>query len=91
MMYTIDFEPGVKKIISKWKKSNPVAFKKLTKVLEAIMEDPRHGIGHPEPLVNGANITYSRHITKNDRIIYDILDMEVRVLILELEGHYNDK
>ncbi len=55
------------------------------------MEDPRHGIGQPQPLVNGADVTYSRHITKNDRIIYDILDKEVRVLVLELEGHYADK
>lgn len=90
-MYTIDFEPNVKKVIAKWKKSNPILFKKLRKILLAIQEDPRHGIGHPEPLIGGGNITYSRHISAHNRIIYDIYDLEVHVLIIELEGHYDDK
>lgn len=90
-MYTIDFDPKLEKILKKWKKSNPIFFKKLTKILLAIQQDPRHGIGHPEQLVKGSDITYSRHISAHDRIIYDIYDMEVHVLVLELEGHYNDK
>lgn len=77
--------------MAKWKKSNPQLFKKLTKVLEDIQEHPRFGIGHPEPLVGGKGITYARHITANDRIIYDIYDDEIHVLIIELEGHYKDK
>ena len=50
-MYTLDFDPKVVKVMAKWKKSNPNLFKKLGKILEAIQEDPRSGIGHPEPLV----------------------------------------
>lgn len=90
-MYSISFDSKVTKVMAKWKKSNPVLFKKLAKILESIMVDPRQGIGHPEPLVGGGDVTYSRHISKNDRIIYDIYDFEVRVLVLELEGHYDDK
>ena len=90
-MYTLDFAPNVIKIIAKWKKSNPNLFRKLSKILEAIQEDPRHGIGHPEPLLGGDGRTYSRRITGHDRIIYDIYDKEVHVLIIELEGHYGDK
>lgn len=60
-------------------------------MLEDIQEHPRFGIGHPEPLVGGHGIIYSRHITANDRIIYDIYDEEIHVLIIELEGHYKDK
>jgi toxin YoeB len=90
-MYTIEFEPKVNKVMAKWKKSNPTLFKKLLNVLDAIMEDPRHGIGHPEPLIGGHNITYSRRISKFDRIIYDVYDDKVVVLVLELEGHYDDK
>ncbi len=54
-MYTIDFDPKLEKTLKKWKKSNPNLFKKLTKILLAIQEDPRHGIGHPEPLVKGSD------------------------------------
>ena len=90
-MYSLDFDPKVVKVMAKWKKSNPNLFKKLGKILDAIQKDPRNGIGHPEPLVGGDGITYSRRITAHDRIIYDIYDEEVHVLVIELEGHYDDK
>lgn len=90
-MYTIKFDDPVVKVIAKWKKSNPILFKRLEKIVKAIAEDPRHGIGHPEPMVGGGNITYSRHISAHDRIIYDIHDDEVYVVVVEVEGHYDDK
>lgn len=90
-MYSIEFDRTVQKIIIKWKKSNPKLFKKLVKILEAIQDDPRNGLGHPEPLVGGNGITYSRRISAHNRIIYDIYDEVVKVLIIDLEGHYDDK
>ena len=90
-MYTIDFTSEVKKIMAKWKKSDPMKFKKLSNILDDIQEHPRTGIGHPHPLKGGQDITYSRHITKWDRIIYDIYNEEIHVLVVELEGHYDDK
>lgn len=90
-MYAIEFAPKVDKVIAKWKKSNPFLYKKLNNILKAIANNPRFGIGHPEPLVGGDGITYSRHITAHDRIIYDIYDDEILVLVIELEGHYSDK
>ena len=91
MMYTIDYTKAVRKTLSKWKKSNPALFKKTTRILFDIMEHPRTGIGHPEPLVGGRDITYSRHITAHDRIIYDIYDEKVSVLVIQAEEHYEDK
>lgn len=90
-MYEIRFEAKTEKIIAKWKKSNPILFKKLRNVLVDIMQHPRSGIGHPEPLVGGGDITYSRRISANNRIIYCIHDCEVYVVVIELEGHYDDK
>lgn len=90
-MYTIKFDHKVDRVIAKWKKSNPNLFKKLRKVLEDIMLHPRTGIGHPEPLVGGGDITWSRHITAHDRIIYQIHDDEIYVVVVDVEGHYNDK
>ena len=52
---------------------------------------PKTGLGHPEALRGGGDITWSRHITAHDRIIYDIYEGVVEVYILEVEGHYNDK
>lgn len=72
-------------------KSNPSLFKKAAKILMDIMQHPRTWLGHPEALIGGNDITYSRHITAHDRIIYDIYDDCVSVLVVQAEEHYNDK
>ena len=91
MIYKIGFDKDALKTIAKYKKSNPNRYKKLSKLLDDIIEHPRTGIGYPEPLIGGNDITYSRHIAGRDRIIYDIYDEEIRVYVLEVEGHYKDK
>lgn len=91
MNYSIDFSKQTEKVLKKWKKSNPIAFNKFKALLKELEEHPRSGTGHPEPLVGGNNIVWSRHITRNDRMIYDIYDDTVNVLVVELEGHYEDK
>ena len=91
MMYTIEYSKSADRTLRKWKKSNPRLFKKATEVLFDIMQHPRTGIGHPEAMIGGNDITYSRHITACDRIIYDIYDASITVLIIQAEEHYNDK
>ena len=91
MNYHIDFSSEAEKVVKKWKKSNPIAFKKLRNLIPELEQHPRTGTGHPEPLKGGEYITYSRHITRNDRMIYEIYDNKILVLIIELEGHYDDK
>ena len=90
-LYTIEFTQIAIKTVSKYKKSNPVQYKKLVKLLEELMEHPRTGTGQPEPIKAGESITYSRRISKNDRLIYDIYEEKVIVLVLTVEGHYDDK
>ena len=91
MIYTIDYTKAAQKTLAKWKKSNPQLFGKATKILFDIMQHPRIGLGHPEPLIGERDITYSRRITAHDRIIYDIYDETVSVLVIQAEEHYNDK
>lgn len=73
MTYIIRVSGSVDKVISKWKKSNPNLFKKYKKIYEELLEHPKSGLGHPESLKGGDGITWSRHITAHDRIIYDII------------------
>ena len=91
MIYSISYSKGVDRVLKKWKKSNPVLFKKYSKILEELMWHPREGLGHPEALVKGNNVKWSRHITAHDRIIYNIYDEIVVVEVIQLEEHYNDK
>lgn len=90
-MYEVRVSTDAEKVIKKWKKSNPQLFKKYQKIFHELMDHPRTGIGHPEALVGGGDITYSRRISAHDRIIYDIYDDILVVLIIETEGHYKDK
>lgn len=91
MTYTIMVSKRADKVISKWKKSNPNLFRKYKDIYKELMEHPKTGLGHPEALIGGGDVTWSRHITAHDRIIYDIYDDVVEVYVLEVEGHYNDK
>jgi len=91
MKYTIRFSDEAEKVIAKYKKSNPIAYKKISRLLIEISEHPREGTGHPEPLIKGNSVTYSRRISANNRLIYDVYDDIVVVLILSAEGHYGDK
>ena len=91
MSYTLRYLDEAKEVIDKYKKSNPTAYKKIVRLLEEITEHPREGTGHPEPLKGGDGITYSRRISGKDRIIYDIYDDVLVVLIISVKGHYDDK
>ena len=91
MNYEIQYTDESKKVLAKYKKSNPIAYKKIVRLIPELVEHPRTGTGHPEPLIGGNNIRYSRRITGNDRIIYNIYDDIVVVLIVSVEGHYGDK
>ncbi len=91
MMYKVEFADGLEKVLKKYKKSNPNAFAKLLKLIPELEAHPRTGTAHPEPLINGNSVTYSRRLNAHDRIIYDIYDDVVRVLVIAIEGHYKDK
>ena len=90
-MYRVEVSAEADNVVRKWKKSNPQLWKKFQKIYHELIDHPRTGTGHPEPLKGGGGITYSRRITAHDRIIYDIYDVVLVVLVIEAEGHYNDK
>jgi toxin YoeB len=91
MKYEIELSKEAGKGIVKYKKSNPIAYKKIQQFIRELEEHPRTGTGHPEPLIKGNDIRYSRRITKKDRLIYDIYDDIVVIVIIKVEDHYEDK
>lgn len=91
MSYIIEFSSKAQKAVKKYKKSNPSAYRKLYDLMPELEEHPRTGTGHPEPLKSGDNSRYSRRLSAHDRVVYDIYDDIVSVLIVQVEGHYNDK
>jgi toxin YoeB len=72
-----------------WQKSeNRTIQNKISQILLSILENPYSGIGKPEPLKYQLSGKWSRRISKEDRMVYEI-DEENDLLILHsLKGHY---
>lgn len=62
--------------------------KTLCKILkEMLRDDPRIGLGKPEPLKNNLSGFWSRRISQKDRVIYKY--DEKQIYIFALGGHYD--
>jgi toxin YoeB len=70
-----------------WKeKGNLKIQQKISKLINDICEHPFTGLGKPEPLKYELAGLWSRHITRNHRIIYEVLNS--KIIILSMKGHY---
>ena len=83
--------PEAKNDLQRLRRSEPAAFKKAVNLINELMDHPKTGTGHPEPLKGKPENRWSRQITKKHRLVYRILETEVLVLVLTSYGHYNDK
>ena len=90
-MYALEFTSTAEETIKKLKRSEPQAFAKLKKLLIELMNHPTTGTGHPEQLKGERVGQWSRRITQKHRLIYQIKEHEVVVLVLSAYGHYDDK
>ncbi|MCJ8498389.1 Txe/YoeB family addiction module toxin [Chryseobacterium salipaludis] len=74
------------------KKSGEKAlFKKVTALLEEIVQNPKVGTGKPEQLKHHQVSVWSRRIFGKHRLVYEIHDEEIIIILLSAYGHYTDK
>lgn len=90
-MFELIYSDKAKAHLAKLKRSEPAAFKKAVKLLDELTEHPTTGTGHPHILTGDRTGQWSRSITKKHRLVYEVRDTEVLVLILAAYGHYDDK
>lgn len=90
-MYNIEYTETAKEHIRLLRANEPVAFKKVTQLLLELMDHPKTGTGHPEQLKGEPKGRWSRRITQKHRLVYEIHDKQVLVLVLAAYGHYDDK
>ena len=72
-------------------RNEPVTYKKALKLIAELYEHTRTGTGKPEQLSGNRSGQWSRRISKKHRLVYEIYDTEVVVLVLTAYGHYDDK
>jgi toxin YoeB len=63
---------------------------KLETLVKEIASHPTFGTGKPEPLKGFPNF-YSRELSKKDRVVYEISEIENTIYIHQYLGHYSDK
>ena len=90
-MYDIVYTEEARRGLARLRKDEPKAHAKAVKLLQEVLHHPRTGTGHPEPLTGERNEQWSRRITKKHRLVYEIHDTEVVVIVLTAYGHYEDK
>ena len=86
----IKLTPQALKHLEEWKKSgNAKVQDKISLLIDAILNDPFKGIGKPEPLKHDLSGKWSRRITQEDGIVYDVQNDCLN--IYSLKGHYRKK
>lgn len=91
MCYEIEFTPDAQADLAKLMKSEPKVYKKALRFIDELKEHPTTGLGHPEPLKGKPEGRWSRELTKKHRLVYQIFEHEILILVLAAYGHYGDK
>ncbi|WAC41115.1 Txe/YoeB family addiction module toxin [Pedobacter sp. SL55] len=92
MIYEVIFTESAKKDVIKLEKSgDKKSLKKLLSLLDELEKHPEMGAGKPEQLKYFDVPTWSRRISDKHRLVYQIKEKIVTILVLSAWGHYNDK
>ncbi len=87
-MYIIRFSEEAQRDVVLLRKNAPLAFKKFLKLVGELEEHPRTGTGQVERLRHFKNETWSRRINREHRLVYEIHDDQILVLVISSFGHY---
>jgi len=85
-MHKIKFTKNASEDIGYWKKNDTKVYNRIKVIIGDIRNDPYTGIGKPEPLRYGLSGKWSRRLTKEHRIVYEINDGDI--IIYQCRFHY---
>lgn len=88
-MYKVVINKSADKNIQQIIKSgDKKSLKKVNQFLLELEQHPTTGSGNPEQLKHELSGYWSRRINKKDRLIYQIIETEVLVVVVSALGHY---
>ncbi|NBC07880.1 MAG: Txe/YoeB family addiction module toxin [Bacteroidetes bacterium] len=92
MTYSLRLTLDALKDIEKHKKSgDKKLLQKIEVLLHELQKHPRTGTGQPEQLKHGLEGFWSRRINKKHRLVYEIEDEIVTVIVVSAYSHYGGK
>lgn len=77
-----------------WIDNDPEMADRIKDLLKAIKQDPFNGIGKPEPLKFGFKGFWSRRITQEHRLVYQVSGtkgLDQKCTIVQCRFHYDDR
>ncbi len=63
-----------------WVRTDRKMALKIITLVQAVQREPFKGIGQPEPLRHDLSGCWSRRITKEHRLVYEVFDEKIRIL-----------
>ena len=91
MTYVVEIKASAQEDLKRLLKNEPKAYEKALSLIGELYTHPTTGTGKPERLKGELEGKWSRRISKKHRLIYQIFETEVIVLVLTAYGHYEDK
>lgn len=85
-MRTINFTSTAFQEYNQWRIDNKKVQDKIADLIEAILREPFTGIGKPEPLKNQLKGFWSRRVTDEHRLVYEVTDNSIN--IISCKNHY---
>ncbi len=85
-MKSVTFSPNALKHLEEWRKQNPKILAKIVSLTTEIASTPFTGSGKPEPLKHELKGKWSRRITDEDRLIYEVKDSNI--IVIACKYHY---
>lgn len=71
-----------------WQAQDRKTLRRINALIQDVMRNGNEGIGKPEPLKHGFRGYWSRRITSEHRLVYKIVDDELRIAVCRY--HYGD-
>ena len=87
MKHNITFTPGAFDGYKEWAVVDKQKFKKINDLIQSIDRTPYEGIGKPEPLKHQLRGCWSRQISDEHRLVYQVVS-ETEIIILQCKYHY---
>ena len=87
----IIFSPTAMEHFEFWKKTNPKVVGRIKVLLKDIGEHSFSGIGKPEPLKGNLQGIWSRRITSEHRLLYEVKGDDIIVHVLSMKYHYRQQ
>jgi toxin YoeB len=86
MMRNITFTPEAYTDFINWLKTDKKLFIKITNLIREVAKTPDKGTGKPELLKNEYSGYWSRRITREHRLIYQVTEKTIK--IISCKYHY---